>query len=187
MSNQTHPARDAAEILLIVEDSPTQAERLRYFLERPGYRVTAANNGRQAMAFLDEHKPALIISDIVMPEMTGYELCRRIKADARTRDIPVILLTALSNAEDVLEGWPVGPTVSSPNPTAKIISSRISKSFLPTHCRASVRARAPGWKSTWRTKVVWSPSIRSRCSPCSFPPMKRRFIKTRSSLRRRMS
>jgi two-component system cell cycle response regulator len=110
MSVQTNPTRDvqdAAEIL-IAEDSPTQAEKLRYILERQRYRVTLARDGKQALASLNVYKPALVISDIVMPEMNGYELCQRIKAGERTRDIPVILLTTLSDMEDVFEGLACG-------------------------------------------------------------------------------
>ncbi len=94
--------------ILIVEDSPTQAEQLKYILEQHGYKVSAANNGKQALALLDKHKPTLVISDIVMPEMDGYELCRQIKSKATADDVPVILLTSLSDAEDVLEGLACG-------------------------------------------------------------------------------
>jgi len=103
--------KDASENMieiLIVEDSPTQAEVLKYLLEQHGYTVLAATNGKQALAFLDNHEPALVISDIVMPEMDGYELCRQIKSANRKQDIPVILLTSLSNAEDVLDGLECG-------------------------------------------------------------------------------
>ncbi len=99
--------RDTVDIL-IVEDSPTQAEQLKYVLEQHHYRVTAANSGRQALALVDKHKPALVISDIVMMEMNGFELCQQIKSNESTRDIPVILLTALSSSEDVLEGLACG-------------------------------------------------------------------------------
>ncbi len=61
--------------ILIVEDSPTQAEQLRYILERNGFHVSAANNGKEALALLAEHQPSLVLSVIVMPEMDGYELC----------------------------------------------------------------------------------------------------------------
>jgi PAS domain S-box-containing protein len=94
--------------ILIVEDSPTQAEFLRHFLEKGLYRVTVANNGVQALASIGSRLPALVISDVIMPEMGGYELCRRIKADEKTRDIPVILLTSLTDAEDVLAGLDCG-------------------------------------------------------------------------------
>jgi two-component system, cell cycle sensor histidine kinase and response regulator CckA len=100
-------SKDMTEIL-IVEDSPTQAEQLTYILDQHGYKVLAANNGRQALSLVDKHNPALVITDIVMPEIDGYELCRRIKSLKDKQDIPVILLTSLSSAEDVLDGLECG-------------------------------------------------------------------------------
>ncbi|GAM10261.1 blue-light-activated protein [Geobacter sp. OR-1] len=94
--------------ILIVEDSPTQAEELKYTLERHNYSVLIAGNGREALALLREHKPAMVISDIVMPEMDGYQLCREIKQDERLRNLPVILLTSLSNPRDVVKGLECG-------------------------------------------------------------------------------
>ena len=107
MSGRTKLVQKQREILC-VEDSPTQAAQLQDLLEQHGYRVSLAADGRQALARLAAHKPALIISDINMPEMNGYELCRHLKADERTSNIPVILLTALTNPEDVLEGLACG-------------------------------------------------------------------------------
>ncbi len=90
--------------ILIVEDSPTQALVLRHLLEERGYRVDAAASGKEALEILQRHKPTLIISDIVMPEMDGFELTGAIKNDKRLSEIPVILLTALSDPEDVIRG-----------------------------------------------------------------------------------
>jgi len=94
--------------IVIAEDSLTQAERLRYFLEKNGFTVTAGRNGRQALDAVLADKPALVISDIVMPEMDGYELCRHLKQEGGTADIPVILLTALSEPSDVINGLASG-------------------------------------------------------------------------------
>src|ERR1700742_3982258 len=94
----------AALEILIAEDSPTQAQRLRYLLERQGYRVTSAANGRLALDAVLQRKPGLIISDVVMPEVTGYELCGQIKSDPRFTDIPVVLVTTLSDPHDVIRG-----------------------------------------------------------------------------------
>jgi len=107
MSAGTMPVHGAVEILA-VEDSPTQAEELKFILERRGYRVTLAGNGQQALACLNGHRPALVISDTNMPEMNGYELCQRLKANANTRPIPVILLTALSDVEDLFQALACG-------------------------------------------------------------------------------
>jgi len=94
--------------ILIAEDSPTQAELLKQFLEENGFKVTHAVNGKQALEILEKFIPDLVISDIIMPEMDGYELCARIKADERLRDLPVILLTTLTDPEDVLNGLTCG-------------------------------------------------------------------------------
>jgi len=90
--------------ILIAEDSATQAQRLQYILERQGYQVTVAANGRLALEAAQRAKPVLIISDVVMPEMDGYELCSRVKADASLRDVPVVLVTTLSDPHDVIRG-----------------------------------------------------------------------------------
>ena len=94
--------------ILIVEDSPTQALKLQYILEQHDYRVAVANNGQKALNYLKEHTPALVISDIVMPEMDGYEMCRKIKERESLKDIPVILLTSLSDPADVIRGLQCG-------------------------------------------------------------------------------
>jgi signal transduction histidine kinase len=94
--------------ILIVEDSPTQAEQLKYLLVKNGYNVETAVNGLRALELLEQVEPSTIITDICMPFMDGYELCRRVKAQNNLKDIPVILLTSLSNPEDVVEGLECG-------------------------------------------------------------------------------
>jgi PAS domain S-box-containing protein len=96
------------EQILIAEDSPTQAEQLRYTLEKYNYKVTVTKDGKEALRMAIKNKPSLVISDILMPEMNGYELCKEIKSDKSAMDIPVILLTSLSESEDVLEGIACG-------------------------------------------------------------------------------
>jgi signal transduction histidine kinase/DNA-binding response OmpR family regulator len=94
--------------ILIAEDSRTQAEQLAFLLEQHGYKVTAAANGKLALQAAQAQKPALIISDIVMPEMDGYELCKAVKSDEKLKDIPVILVTTLSDPKDVIRGLECG-------------------------------------------------------------------------------
>jgi two-component system, cell cycle response regulator len=107
MENQKPPALESLEIL-IAEDSPTQAERLKYILEQQQFRVTWARHGKEALKLLEHSHPAMVISDIIMPEMDGFELCSRIKSDDHLKNIPVILLTSLSSMEDVLYGLKCG-------------------------------------------------------------------------------
>ncbi|MHB8162733.1 MAG: hybrid sensor histidine kinase/response regulator [Methanoregula sp.] len=94
--------------LLVVEDSRTQAEYLRHILENEGYRVVLAANGIEALEQIKIDRPALVLSDIIMPEMDGYELCRRIRADATLATIPVILVTQLFDPVDVIKGLEAG-------------------------------------------------------------------------------
>jgi signal transduction histidine kinase len=98
---------DEVEIL-IVEDSPTQAERLRRLIQSMRYRARVAGNGRLALEAIRENKPHLVLSDIVMPEMDGYTLCRAIKSDPELRDIPVILVTSLMDPKDIIRGIECG-------------------------------------------------------------------------------
>jgi putative nucleotidyltransferase with HDIG domain len=96
--------------VLIVEDSQTQALKLTYILEEQRYEVKAAGNGREALAQLNsrEFDPEIIISDVVMPEMDGYELCQKVKANERLKKIPIVLLTSLSDPESVIKGLASG-------------------------------------------------------------------------------
>jgi signal transduction histidine kinase len=94
--------------ILIVEDSPTQAERLRRLIQSVRYKARVAGNGRLALEAIRERKPHLVLSDIVMPEMDGYELCRAIKTDGALRDIPVILVTSLTDPKDIIRGIECG-------------------------------------------------------------------------------
>jgi len=100
--------RDSGADILIVEDSPTQAEYLRQLLEEHNFHVALATNGEQALLMAHQHKPALVISDVVMPRMDGYELCKAIKSDNTLKAIPVMLVTSLASAHDVMKGLECG-------------------------------------------------------------------------------
>ena len=102
-----NPTLNIGEIL-IVEDSLTQATQLKHLLERNHYKVSVAQNGKEAINKLSKHKPSLVISDILMPETNGYELCKKIKSNKNTQNIPVILLTRLFDPEEIIEGLSCG-------------------------------------------------------------------------------
>ncbi|MBI5249817.1 MAG: response regulator [Desulfomonile tiedjei] len=112
--------------ILIVEDSAMQAKRLRRLLEEHGYKVVVAFNGKEGLAAVRENNLSLIVSDIIMPEMDGYQMCRSIKQDPRVCHIPIILLTSLSNPDDVFLGLESGADsyISKPY-EAKVLLSRI--------------------------------------------------------------
>ena len=82
--------------VLIVQNSRVQAELLKRFLEEGKFKVLKANSGMEALEIATENDIDLIISDVNMPEMDGYELCAKIKGDPGLKDIPVAVVTALS-------------------------------------------------------------------------------------------
>ena len=94
--------------ILIVEDSPTQRQRLRHILDREGFAVLEAGSGEEALDLLCRERPDLVISDIMMPGMDGYALCRRIKEIPELDGLPVILVTFLSEIRDVVRGLEAG-------------------------------------------------------------------------------
>lgn len=94
--------------VLIVEDSPVQAEALRADLEEAGYDVSVAREGTEALALLAAGGLGLVVSDVVMPGMDGYALCRAIKSDPELATTPVVLLTSLGDPLDIIRGLEVG-------------------------------------------------------------------------------
>jgi two-component system, cell cycle sensor histidine kinase and response regulator CckA len=96
------------EHILIVEDSTTQREKLRMILESEGFAVTSAADGSKGLQAAGESKFDLIISDVMMPGLTGYDLCRKLKQDDALKTIPIILLTSLGDPMDVIRGLECG-------------------------------------------------------------------------------
>ncbi len=93
-----------AATIMLVEDSQTQALQLQLMLENHGYQVVVARNGLEALELLNQKKPSIIVTDVLMPGMDGYELSLRVKENAAFKDTPVILLTMLSERLDIIRG-----------------------------------------------------------------------------------
>ena len=89
--------------MLIVEDNPQGLELLEVYMEdlQPQVTVCSATNGMEALEMVSQHKPDLILLDIMMPKMSGFEVCKRIKNDPKTRDIIVVMVTALNETSDI--------------------------------------------------------------------------------------
>ena len=98
----------ARKLILIVEDSFVQAGLLRRVLEQPAFEVVLASHGVEALELLTQRLPALIISDVVMPVMDGYTLCQKLKSTPQYRQVPFMLLTALSHPADIFKGLESG-------------------------------------------------------------------------------
>ncbi|MCI5144671.1 MAG: diguanylate cyclase [Candidatus Electrothrix sp. AR3] len=98
----------AQALVLIVDDNSRNIQLVANIVKENGFKVAIAQNGREALDFLQTKRPDLILLDIMMPEMDGLEACRRIKADERYKNIPVIFITALSDTQNILKAFEVG-------------------------------------------------------------------------------
>lgn len=93
---------DAQQTVLLVDDNAQNLELLEVYMEDvPEVRVVTAMNGLEALKMVEEESPALILLDIMMPKMSGFEVCKRVKSDPNTRDILVVMVTALNETGDV--------------------------------------------------------------------------------------
>ena len=122
--------------ILIVEESLSQAEQLKHILEQHGHKVSVEHNAQLALAAMRQCKPQIVISAVRLPEMDGYALCREIKTDESLKDIPVILLTSLSDTKDVIRGLECGADNFIPKPyDEKLLISRIEYIVLNRELR----------------------------------------------------
>ena len=94
--------------VLLVEDEPAQREMLAYNLEAEGFDVITADNGEDGLILVDENDPDLIVLDWMMPQLSGIEVCRRLKSNSKTRQIPVIMLSARAEEVDRVRGLETG-------------------------------------------------------------------------------
>jgi len=95
-------------LILAVDDKPQNLQFLGKLLSDNGYEVGMAQNGQQALNFVKKNEPDLILLDIMMPDLDGYEVCKRLKVDFSARHIPIIFLTAKTEAKDIVKGFDVG-------------------------------------------------------------------------------
>ncbi|MCC5933166.1 MAG: hybrid sensor histidine kinase/response regulator [Candidatus Cyclonatronum sp.] len=102
-TNAPYPAS-----VLVVDDNPRNLQLISTLLAKSGYKVSAVNSGIKAIKFVKEKKPDLILLDVMMPEMNGYETCNQIRLDAEADEIPIIFLTAKSEIEDIITGFKQG-------------------------------------------------------------------------------
>lgn len=94
--------------VLVVEDEPAQREVLAYNLEAQGFRVAQADNGEEALLLVAEETPDLIVLDWMLPNVSGIEVCRRLKSRPETKGVPIIMLSARSEEVDLVRGLETG-------------------------------------------------------------------------------
>jgi two-component system, OmpR family, alkaline phosphatase synthesis response regulator PhoP len=117
-------ARRPAARVLIAEDERDVAELIRYTLAREGFEVMVAANGADALRQAQETRPDLMLLDLMLPQVNGWELCRRLKQDPATRSVPVIMLTARSEEGDKVLGFELGADdyVTKPFSTRELVA-----------------------------------------------------------------
>ncbi|TMQ22048.1 MAG: response regulator [Candidatus Rokuibacteriota bacterium] len=125
---KTGPAGHSSGRVLVVEDERDVAELLRYNLGKEGYDVVVAATGTEAVRQAHEARPDLVLLDIMVPQLNGWEICRRLKQDAETRAIPVIMVTGRVEEGDKVLGFEVGA------------DDYVTKPFSPRELIARIRA-----------------------------------------------
>lgn len=108
-----------ARRILVVDDERHIVRLVQVNLEKVGYQVITAYDGVEALEAVGKEKPDMVILDVMMPRMDGFEVLKKLQADASTRDIPVIMLTAKAQDADIFRGWSSG------------VSSYLTKPFNP--------------------------------------------------------
>jgi len=126
----------AAPRILVAEDEEALAQLVHYNLEKEGYRVVIAADGEEAMLLADEETPDLVVLDWMLPRLSGIEVCRRLRAGRKTRNVPVIMLTARGEETDRIRGLDTGAD--------DYIVKPVSMTELAARVRAVLRRVRPG-------------------------------------------
>ena len=119
--------------VLIVDDNPQNVELLQAFLESLPVKIVTAGDGLDALAKAAEHHPDLILLDIMMPQMSGFQVCRKLKGDPKTRDIQILMVTALNELGDIEQANECG--------TDDFVSKPVNKLELLTRVKSLLRVR----------------------------------------------
>jgi two-component system, OmpR family, alkaline phosphatase synthesis response regulator PhoP len=136
---ETNPAAANADTflpestVLIVDDNPQNIELLQAFLESLPVRIVTAIDGVDALEKVAAHNPDLILLDIMMPRMSGFQVCKRLKTDPKTKDIQVLMVTALNELGDIEQASDCG--------TDDFVSKPINKLELLTRVKSLLRVR----------------------------------------------
>ena len=124
---------DRTPIVLVVDDNQQNLELLQAYLEDMDCQTIPANDGPQALDIVADNPPDLILLDIMMPKMSGFEVCKRLKKDPKTSDIPIIMVTALNEFGDIERGLDSG--------TDDFLSKPVNKLELLTRVRTMLKLK----------------------------------------------
>lgn len=119
--------------VLIVDDNPQNVELLQAFLESLPVKIVTAGDGVEALEKVSHHNPDLILLDIMMPRMSGFQVCRKLKSDPQTKDIQILMVTALNELGDIEQATECG--------TDDFVSKPVNKFELLTRVKSLLRVR----------------------------------------------
>jgi len=123
----------SASTILIVDDNQQNLELLQAYLDPLPCRISTAVDGVEALSAVDRDNPDLILLDVMMPRMSGFEVCKKLKADPRTRSIPIVMVTALNELGDIERGVESG--------TDDFLTKPVNKLELLTRVKSLLRVR----------------------------------------------
>jgi len=134
MTRDRHDAQqEEPPVILVVDDNVANLELIQAYLEDVECQVISARDGTEALSVVARKKPDLILLDVMMPKMSGFEVCRRLKGDPETRDIPVIMVTALNEFGDIERGIDSG--------TDDFVSKPVNRLELLTRVRTMLKLK----------------------------------------------
>ncbi len=114
--------------ILVIEDEDDIRKLIEYYLKTEGYTVVTADNGEAGLEKVRQEKPDLLVLDLMLPGLDGRDICRILKADSRTLDLPIVMLTARSSDDDIVEGLEIGADDYITKPfSPKVLIARIRK------------------------------------------------------------
>jgi PAS domain S-box-containing protein len=171
--NDMTKRQPAKASILIVDDTPENLRLLSAMLMELGYKIRPAPSGPHALATSKKEIPDLILLDILMPEMDGYEVCRLLKADEQTKDIPVIFLSALNEVEDKLKGFEAGGVDFITKPFhVKEVTVRVGTHLKIAHLQQKLRAETARFKTlaeaAFEAVIIHSAGVIIDANPAAF-------------------
>lgn len=125
--------QEKTSVILVVDDNQQNLELLQVYLEDINCRTIPAHNGPEALEIIRKDPPDLVLLDVMMPKMSGFEVCKRIKSDPKTTDIPIIMVTALNEFRDIERGIDSG--------TDDFISKPVNKLELLTRVKTMLKLK----------------------------------------------
>lgn len=159
--------------ILVVDDTPSNIQSLAATLKPAGYQVLVATNGQQALDVMARVRPDLVLLDIMMPEMDGFEACARIKANPAWRDIPVIFLTAKTETADLVKGFELGAVDYVNKPfNAHELTARVHTHLTVDRLRSSVaekNAALEQAQTQMRAELDLARAMQVAILPAKFP------------------